>query len=157
MESTTPHRKCHPHGKCHPPWKVPPPPPLWCMAMVAAKYIGLWGQISSWVFACCFFLFFIPCAPALNKTFAFKAARLKGQRRGLNQWSLLVVVAFWTWQRSLDANKHPSFPSPGPSAKSLNWSTAALMFWPSRTATWMASTPWVLVAFLHAGSDCVCA
>ncbi len=29
-----------------PPWKVPPPP-MWCMAMVAAKYIGLWGQISS--------------------------------------------------------------------------------------------------------------
>ncbi len=38
-----------------PPWKVPPPPiesatpptALWCMAIVAAKYIGLWGQISS--------------------------------------------------------------------------------------------------------------
>ncbi len=31
-----------------PPWKVPPPlAALWCMAMVAAKYIGLWGQISS--------------------------------------------------------------------------------------------------------------
>ena len=24
-----------------------PPLPLWCMVMVAAKYIGLWGQISS--------------------------------------------------------------------------------------------------------------
>ncbi len=31
-----------------PPWKVPPHlTALWCMAMVAAKYIGLWGQISS--------------------------------------------------------------------------------------------------------------
>ncbi len=34
------------------PWKVPPPmmrhpPSLWWMAMAAAKYIGLWGQISS--------------------------------------------------------------------------------------------------------------
>ncbi len=40
MESTTP-----------PPWKVPPSlAALWCMAMMAAKYIGLWGQISSLIF-----------------------------------------------------------------------------------------------------------
>ena len=64
-----PHGKCHPlwkvsppHGKHQPPWKVPPPmesttplwkvlppPALWCMAMEAAKYIGLWGQISSFI------------------------------------------------------------------------------------------------------------
>ena len=31
-----------------PPWKSPPPP-QWCMTMVAVKYIGLWGQISSLV------------------------------------------------------------------------------------------------------------
>ncbi len=42
-----------PHGKCYPPMEVATPPmesatpPLRCMAMVAAKYIGLWGQISS--------------------------------------------------------------------------------------------------------------
>ena len=37
---TTPHGKHHP-----PPWKVSPPS-LWWMAMAAAEYIGLWGQIS---------------------------------------------------------------------------------------------------------------
>ncbi len=53
-----------PPGICHPPWKVPPPmmhhphgkchPPLtchplslWCVAMAAAKYTGLWGRMSS--------------------------------------------------------------------------------------------------------------
>ena len=40
---------------CHPPTDMPAPlmchPPL-CMAMVTAKYIGLWGQISSSLLSC---------------------------------------------------------------------------------------------------------
>ncbi len=68
MESATPNWCTTLYGKCHPPHDVPPPmesatpmmhhpsptdvpsPPcsLWCRGwQVAAKYIGLWGQISS--------------------------------------------------------------------------------------------------------------
>ena len=43
--------RCHPHWCTTPAWNVSPPPtdsdpPSRCTAMVAAKYLGLWGQIS---------------------------------------------------------------------------------------------------------------
>ena len=41
-----PHELCYPHGKCHPHWHATPSS-LYCMAMVTAKYLGLWGLISS--------------------------------------------------------------------------------------------------------------
>ena len=45
MDATTPlHQPSTKWPKSNPPKDVPPPCSLWC---VAAKYIGLWGQISS--------------------------------------------------------------------------------------------------------------
>ncbi len=44
-----PLRKFRPPLTCHPPGCHPRPSP-WCKAMVPAKYLGLWGQISCFIF-----------------------------------------------------------------------------------------------------------
>ena len=38
---------CHPHDAQPPPQTYHPPHSPWCMAVVAAKYLGIWGKISS--------------------------------------------------------------------------------------------------------------